>query len=156
MMCQGNNNPGLDYDLDQYCSGIDDCDDYNNLIYEGAEELCDGYDNNCDGTIDEGLNSGPNIWQGSTVGGNWNNSNAWSMGHAPMGCENLEIGMDGTPIVLDIPTETFSVIKSLKMGQGSILHLQPQSTLEVRGGGNIVNHGEIQLSGNGRAVQGPG
>lgn len=33
----------------------DDCDDSEGRAYPGAEELCDGFDNNCDGTVDEGL-----------------------------------------------------------------------------------------------------
>jgi hypothetical protein len=32
-----------------------DCNDANNTIYPGATEICDGFDNNCNGTNDEGL-----------------------------------------------------------------------------------------------------
>lgn len=32
-----------------------DCDDTTEVSYPGAEEVCDGLDNNCDGDIDEGL-----------------------------------------------------------------------------------------------------
>ena len=32
-----------------------DCNDNNNAIYPGAPEICDGFDNNCNGTNDEGL-----------------------------------------------------------------------------------------------------
>ena len=32
-----------------------DCDDRNSSIYPNAPEVCNGYDDNCDGQIDEGL-----------------------------------------------------------------------------------------------------
>ena len=47
----------------EYCSGSepvnyvdnsDDCDDSNDQIYSGQTENCDGIDNDCDGTVDEG------------------------------------------------------------------------------------------------------
>ncbi len=42
-----------DIDQDGVCSGVD-CKDRNPAIHPDAKELCDGKDNNCDGTADEG------------------------------------------------------------------------------------------------------
>ena len=42
----------LDLDGDNYYKT--DCDDTNDTVYPGAEELCDGKDNDCDGPVDEG------------------------------------------------------------------------------------------------------
>lgn len=35
------------------CNG--DCDDTNPAIFPGAVEVCDGFDHNCDGTVDQGV-----------------------------------------------------------------------------------------------------
>ena len=52
MDCDGS--PGLvDADGDGY-SSCDDCNDGDPEVYPGADEFCDGLDNNCDGSIDEG------------------------------------------------------------------------------------------------------
>jgi hypothetical protein len=37
-----------------YVVSSNDCNDNDNTIYPGAPELCDGKDNNCDGTVDNG------------------------------------------------------------------------------------------------------
>ena len=48
------NNIIIDQDGDGY-PNTEDCNDNNAQVYEGAIELCDGLDNNCDGNIDEGV-----------------------------------------------------------------------------------------------------
>ena len=42
-------------DVPGYISDSTDCDDTNNLIYPGAEELCNYLDDDCDGIIDDNL-----------------------------------------------------------------------------------------------------
>jgi hypothetical protein len=45
-------NPGLDTDRDGY-NACEDCDDYDRHTYPGASEVANGYDDDCDGSIDE-------------------------------------------------------------------------------------------------------
>lgn len=44
----------VDMDRDRWCA-TEDCDDMNRSTFEGAAELCDGADNDCDTRIDEGV-----------------------------------------------------------------------------------------------------
>ncbi|MFC1890089.1 MopE-related protein, partial [Thermodesulfobacteriota bacterium] len=46
--------------LDPTCPAGTDCNDTNNNTYPGAEEICDGSDNDCDGTVPPDENDGDN------------------------------------------------------------------------------------------------
>ncbi|MCB9766044.1 MAG: putative metal-binding motif-containing protein [Alphaproteobacteria bacterium] len=50
----------IDNDGDGSAAG-EDCDDNNADVFPGAEEVCDGVDNNCDGAVDEGVTT---TWYG--------------------------------------------------------------------------------------------
>jgi hypothetical protein len=53
----GGPGPGDDADGDGKI-GDDDCDNSDATTYVGADELCDGVDNDCDGVVDNGANDG--------------------------------------------------------------------------------------------------
>ncbi|MFM9947176.1 MAG: MopE-related protein [Saprospiraceae bacterium] len=55
-------NPG-----EGFATQAGDCNDNNAAIKPGATEVCDGVDNNCDGTVDNVL-SGGGAWQSANVG----------------------------------------------------------------------------------------
>jgi hypothetical protein len=50
----GNTTTACDGTPSGYVSDDTDCNDLNATVYPGAVEICDGLDNNCDGTFDEG------------------------------------------------------------------------------------------------------
>ena len=60
--CDGVIDPfGDDVDQDGWSIAAGDCDDHRPWSHPGLTEVCDGIDNNCDGYIDEGCQSGGGV-----------------------------------------------------------------------------------------------
>jgi len=57
-------NPKGDFDGDGLSELDGDCDDTQPLAYPGAEEVCDGIDNDCDGDADEDDATDATLWYG--------------------------------------------------------------------------------------------
>ena len=57
-----------------YVSDSSDCDDNSYLFYPGAPELCNGFDDNCDGNIDEDGSTDATTWFADHDGDGFGNS----------------------------------------------------------------------------------
>jgi hypothetical protein len=91
----------VDYDSDNVNSDSD-CDDNNTLVYPGAEEDCDGYDNDCNGIVDDKLRTNPcvnqkGVCQGSKkkcIGNSWQECTSFDYGPNYEEIETLCDGLD--------------------------------------------------------------
>jgi len=154
---------GTDWDLDGYCNEVEDCDDFDVMVNPGMDEItCDAIDNNCNGSIDEGSDFGPNIWIGPDTLGVFDDPANWSLGHVPLICENVEIGTNGDVIDLILLGNTqgggtqggidgggsFSLqIRDLNIGPNATVHLAESYNLAILGNGRIENQGTMIVNG---------
>ena len=89
-------NADLDTDLDgDGVMSSEDCDDDDSTVYPGAEEICDGLDNDCNGEIDDVEASGLKIWyvDADSDGYGDETDTLWAC-EAPPGAVDDELGFD--------------------------------------------------------------
>ena len=91
-----------------YVAGIGDCDDNEALAYPGADEICDGIDNNCNGTADENSATDAPTWYTDNDNDGYGDANyPYTACEAPAGyvdndtdCNDTrsDINLDGTEV----------------------------------------------------------
>ncbi len=84
-----------------YGTDTSDCDDFNDTVHPGADELCDAVDNDCDGAVDEDDASDASTWYGDGDGDGYGDPSATSVAcTAPSGTvDNGEDCDDGDAAV---------------------------------------------------------
>ena len=87
-----------DDDLDGYCDDVD-CDDTNALVNPGQNEVCDGIDNDCDVSIDEGFDNDADGF--TTCNGDCDDSNSLVNPGALEACNGVDDNCNG--VVDDAP-----------------------------------------------------
>jgi hypothetical protein len=83
----------IDRDNDGYNACLDDCDDTDPEVYQGAEEVCDGKDNDCDRLIDEGFDKDTDGF--TTCQGDCNDNDPNVHPRAPEVCDGKDNDCDG-------------------------------------------------------------
>ena len=85
--------PRIDLDADG-AAACEECDDEDPLVHPGAEERCNGQDDDCDGTIDEGLDRDGDTW--TSCAGDCDDSDPDIRPGAPEGCgDSIDRNCDG-------------------------------------------------------------
>ena len=120
---------GGDFDGDTFCKGFGsglDCDDSNVQTYPGAPEICDGLDNDCDGSTDEGVTTSTS-WVGG-ASGSWYDAAQWSSG-IPVICTDVVI--NGATVTIPISVATATARSIDLVGNAILTNLD---TLMIKGG----------------------
>jgi len=78
-----------------YVTDSSDCDDRDASVYPGAAELCDGLDNDCDGSVDEGCGGTDADGDGYDTSTDCDDGNASINPGAAEACNGLDDDCDG-------------------------------------------------------------
>jgi hypothetical protein len=126
-----------------YVSNSLDCNDNNFQIKPGAPELCDNLDNNCNGSIDEGIPTGTLIFTNGMGTGQWSTPGNWNLGFVPVPCFDVIIppGFPGGTVQIS----GMAQCRSINVGAGTTLNINNDANLTVMGSmtSGIVNNGTV-------------
>ncbi len=128
-----------------------DCAPLNSSIYPGATEVCNGLDDNCDGTIDNIIVdcsiAGTRIWTGA-IGTDWNTPCNWSPACVPTAADDVKIPDAANDPVISSAAEA----KSVHVQTGAML--TNNSSLTVNGSfpmpsltNGFANEGTVENNG---------
>ncbi len=90
---------GADLDGDGWTDKCGDCDDDDSLVFPGAEELCDGLDHDCNGTVDDADLDGDGYLDVACGGGDCDDLDPITNPDSTEVCDGLDNDCDGNPEV---------------------------------------------------------
>jgi hypothetical protein len=113
-----------------------DCAPCDSAVHSAALEICDGKDNDCDGTVDDGLVGCVNTIAAS---GTWDVGGNWSLGTMPTGGQSAVVNSGVTASVTTSPTFAYS--GDLTLVGTAALRLQNSTAANAMGTGVKMNAG---------------
>ncbi|MCB9341330.1 MAG: HYR domain-containing protein [Lewinellaceae bacterium] len=121
--CNGWPGPGW-YLPNQLAATSGDCDDDNPNIHPGALEICDGLDNDCNGSPEAATNT----WTGNGDGTQWADPANWSDGTVPLPCQDVVIPPGNN---VNVATGVEARGRTLDVQLGSVLTTALDAVLDI-------------------------
>jgi hypothetical protein len=121
-----------------------DCDDSNAAVKPSATEICNLWDDNCDGNYNEGLIVSSVFTD--TGDHDWHNPLNWSDNHVPTVCHDVSIAGGSSPSIIT----SAAMARSVYITVGAELQISSSGILDIYFGNGTYkfeNHGNFILGG---------
>lgn len=136
-----------------YVTNSLDCNDTNNQIYPGANEICNQIDDDCDTHIDENLNLTNTFLNADTDSSSWAHSINWSLNVPPTKCQDVVV-----PSPHRINVFGLAEARSIWIHADAELNISTNGILELYYGNGIFtlkNEGDIINAGMLKVLKNP-